>query len=92
MGLGAGRGRARSSGASASACGSTAMVVCMHYCATAVIEAHGPDDVRRAIAAGDHLSTLAFSETGLAQPLLGAAVDRDASTATRSCSTRARAG
>lgn len=48
----------------ARACGSTAMVVCMHYCATAVIEAHGPADVRRAIAAGTHLSTLAFSEAG----------------------------
>jgi alkylation response protein AidB-like acyl-CoA dehydrogenase len=48
----------------ASACGSTAMVVCMHYSATAIIEQAGPDDVRRAIAAGDHLSTLAFSETG----------------------------
>ncbi len=48
----------------ASACGSTAMVVCMHYCATAVVEQHGPDDTRRAIAAGSHLSTLAFSETG----------------------------
>lgn len=48
----------------AASCGSTAMVVCMHYCATAVIEAHGPDDVRRAIAAGSHLSTLAFSESG----------------------------
>jgi isovaleryl-CoA dehydrogenase len=48
----------------AQACGSTAMVVCMHYSATAVIEAHGPEDVRRAIAAGDHLSTLAFSEAG----------------------------
>src|SRR5436305_8214685 len=48
----------------AASCGSTAMVVCMHYCATAVIEAHGPEDTRRAIAAGTHLSTLAFSETG----------------------------
>lgn len=48
----------------AQACGSTAMVVCMHYCATAVIEQHGPDDVRRVIAAGHHLSTLAFSEAG----------------------------
>jgi isovaleryl-CoA dehydrogenase len=48
----------------ATACGSTAMVVCMHYCATAVIEAHGPQEVRRAIAAGEHLSTLAFSESG----------------------------
>ena len=45
-------------------CGSTAMVVCMHFCATAVIEAHGPLDVRKAIAAGKHLSTLAFSEVG----------------------------
>ena len=48
----------------AASCGSTAMVVCMHYCATAVIEQHGPDQVRRAIASGRHLSTLAFSETG----------------------------
>jgi isovaleryl-CoA dehydrogenase len=48
----------------ASVCGSTAMVVCMHYCAAAVIEQHGPEDVRRAIASGAHLSTLAFSETG----------------------------
>lgn len=46
------------------ACGSTAMVVLMHYAATAVIEAHGPIDVRRAIAAGEHVSTLAFSEVG----------------------------
>lgn len=45
-------------------CGSTAMVVCMHLCATAVIEAHGPLDIRQAIAAGKHLSTLAFSEIG----------------------------
>lgn len=48
----------------AAACGSTAMVVSMHYAAVSVIEAHGPDDVRRDIAAGRHLSTLAFSETG----------------------------
>jgi alkylation response protein AidB-like acyl-CoA dehydrogenase len=48
----------------AASCGSTAMVICMHYCATAAIEAHGPEDMRRAIAAGTHLSTLAFSETG----------------------------
>jgi alkylation response protein AidB-like acyl-CoA dehydrogenase len=48
----------------AGACGSTAMVVCMHYAATAVIEAHGPRAVREAVAAGRHLSTLAFSESG----------------------------
>lgn len=45
-------------------CSSTAMIVCMHYAATAVIEAHGSEDVRRAIAVGDHVSTLAFSEKG----------------------------
>jgi alkylation response protein AidB-like acyl-CoA dehydrogenase len=48
----------------AQACGSTAMVVLMHYSATAAIEALGPEDVRRAIAAGEHLTTLAFSEVG----------------------------
>src|SRR4029079_13305292 len=32
----------------AQACGSTAMVLCMHYAATAVIEAHGPREVREA--------------------------------------------
>lgn len=45
-------------------CSSTAMVVCMHYAATVVIEAHGSREVRTAIAAGKHLSTLAFSEAG----------------------------
>lgn len=45
-------------------CGSTAMIVCMHYCGTAVIETHGPLETRKAIAAGKHLTTLAFSELG----------------------------
>ena len=45
-------------------CGSSAMVVSMHFAATAVIEAHGPRELRSAIAAGKHLSTLAFSEFG----------------------------
>ena len=45
-------------------CASTAMVVCMHYAATAVIERHGTPAVREAIARGEHLSTLAFSESG----------------------------
>jgi alkylation response protein AidB-like acyl-CoA dehydrogenase len=40
------------------------MVVCMHYCGTAVLEAYGPRDVRSAAATGAHLSTLAFSEAG----------------------------
>ena len=48
----------------AATCGSTAMVVLMHYAATATIEAHGPKDVRQAIGEGRHLSTLAFSESG----------------------------
>ncbi len=43
-------------------CPSTAMIVCMHYCATAVLEQLGPESVRREIAAGRHLTTLAFSE------------------------------
>ncbi|HEY6424327.1 MAG TPA: acyl-CoA dehydrogenase family protein, partial [Pseudonocardiaceae bacterium] len=46
----------------AARCGSTAMVVLMHYAAVAIIEAHGPTDVRLRIARGDHVSTLAFSE------------------------------
>jgi alkylation response protein AidB-like acyl-CoA dehydrogenase len=45
-------------------CASTAMIVTMHYSAVSVIEAHGPESVRRDIAAGRHLSTLAFSESG----------------------------
>jgi alkylation response protein AidB-like acyl-CoA dehydrogenase len=45
-------------------CGSTAMVLMMHYCGTAVIEALGPVDVREKIAAGEYVTTLAFSETG----------------------------
>jgi alkylation response protein AidB-like acyl-CoA dehydrogenase len=48
----------------AGACGSTAMVVLMHYAATAAIEAHGPKEIRQAIGAGRHLTTLAFSEAG----------------------------
>lgn len=45
-------------------CGSSAMVLTMHYSGAAVLEKHGPLEVRRAIAAGKHLSTLAFSESG----------------------------
>lgn len=45
-------------------CASTAMVLLMHYAAVPVIEAHGPHDVRRAIARGEHLSSFAFSEVG----------------------------
>ncbi|HYH50566.1 MAG TPA: acyl-CoA dehydrogenase family protein [Acidimicrobiia bacterium] len=48
----------------AGTCGSTAMVVLMHYAGTAVIETHGPKEIRHAIAEGRHLTTLAFSEAG----------------------------
>jgi isovaleryl-CoA dehydrogenase len=48
----------------AGADGSTAMIVLMHYAAVPLIEAHGPREIREAIAAGRHLSTLAFSEAG----------------------------
>jgi alkylation response protein AidB-like acyl-CoA dehydrogenase len=45
-------------------CGSTGMVLAMHYAGTAVIENYGDEAVRRDIATGQHLSTLAFSEAG----------------------------
>jgi isovaleryl-CoA dehydrogenase len=45
-------------------CGSTAMVVTMHYAATAALVAGGVEGALAAIAAGRHLSTLAFSEFG----------------------------
>ncbi len=56
-GLGLGfRGAAAIVGRLAQECGSTAMVTCMHYCGTAVLEAFGPRDVRKAAASGTHLS------------------------------------
>lgn len=48
----------------AEACGSTAMILMMHFAATAALAAHGPGPVLADIAAGRHLSTLAFSEAG----------------------------
>ena len=44
-------------------CASTAMVLCMHYAGTAVIEAYGQQAMREAIAAGRSVTTLAFSES-----------------------------
>jgi len=65
----------------ARACASTAMVVCMHYAGVAVIERHGDETLRRAVARGEHLSTLAFSEVGSRShfwaPLGTARVDAD---------------
>lgn len=48
----------------ARACASTAMVTCMHFAGAAVIERFGTEAARRAVARGEHLSTLAFSEVG----------------------------
>jgi alkylation response protein AidB-like acyl-CoA dehydrogenase len=48
----------------AQACPSTAMVVTMHYCGTAVLEKFGSETIRRDVAAGRHLTTLAWSEAG----------------------------
>jgi len=48
----------------AEVCGSTAMVTAMHYSGAAVIEKFGAMPVRKEIAAGKHLTTLAFSEAG----------------------------
>ena len=48
----------------AGACGSTAMIVCMHYCAAAAIDAFGNEDAKARIAGGTALATLAFSEAG----------------------------
>lgn len=63
------------------ACGSTAMIVAMHYCGAAVIEAHGRDETRRMLAGGKALATLAFSEAGSRShfwaPLSTARRDRD---------------
>ena len=47
-----------------SVCGSTAMVVTMHYAAVAALTAAGDKETLTVIAAGAHLSTLAFSEKG----------------------------
>jgi alkylation response protein AidB-like acyl-CoA dehydrogenase len=45
-------------------CPSTAMITKMHYCGSAVIEAHGDKSLREEVATGRHLTTLAFSEYG----------------------------
>ena len=45
-------------------CGSTAMIVTMHYCAVQVLEALADTATRRSVAEGKVLATLAFSEAG----------------------------
>jgi isovaleryl-CoA dehydrogenase len=62
-------------------CGSTAMVVTMHYAAAAALTAASRKDLLADIAAGRHLSTLAFSESGSRSHFwapLGTAVPDDA--------------
>lgn len=63
MGLGF-RGGARVVERLARECGSTGMVMCMHFSGVAALEAFASEDIRRAAASGRHLSTLAFSEAG----------------------------
>jgi alkylation response protein AidB-like acyl-CoA dehydrogenase len=48
----------------ARACGSTAMIVAMHYSGAAAIEALGSRAAREQVARGEALTTLAFSEAG----------------------------
>ena len=68
-----------------SVCGSTAMVLAMHYSAVAGLATAGDKDTLVAIAAGTHLSTLAFSETGSRShfwaPMSTAAAEPDGATA-----------
>ena len=45
-------------------CPSTAMILMMHYAATAVVEKHGSRELRAKLVADDQLTTLAFSESG----------------------------
>ncbi len=64
-GLGLGlRGAARVVGRVAEECGSTAMVLTMHYCGVAVLKHMLQPTCAVEAASGAHLSTLAFSEAG----------------------------
>jgi len=48
----------------AQVCPSTAMIVTMHFSGTAIIEKFGNLELRKKIASGNHLTTLAWSEQG----------------------------
>jgi isovaleryl-CoA dehydrogenase len=67
-----------------SACGSTAMIVTMHYSGVAALVAGSDKDTLTEIAGGRHLTTLAFSETGSRShfwvPMSTAAAEPDGST------------
>lgn len=45
-------------------CASTAMITKMHFCGSAVLEAHGNTELRKAISEHGKVTTLAFSEYG----------------------------
>lgn len=53
-------------------CASTALVVTTHYSAAIVIERHGSRELRKAVAAGRHLSTLALNDLGTSNPVWSA--------------------
>ena len=67
-----------------SVCGSTAMIVTMHYSGVAALVAGSDKDTLTEIAGGRHLTTLAFSETGSRShfwaPMSTAAAEPDGAT------------
>jgi isovaleryl-CoA dehydrogenase len=67
-----------------SVCGSTAMIVTMHYSGVAALVAGSDKDTLTEIAGGRHLTSLAFSETGSRShfwvPMSTAAAEPDGST------------
>ncbi len=67
-----------------SVCGSTAMIVTMHYSGVAALVAGSDKDTLTEIAGGRHLTTLAFSETGSRShfwaPMSSASAEPDGST------------
>ena len=60
----------------AEVCGSTAMVVLMHYAATSVIDLYAGEDVRKAIGSGSPSHDAGLLRSGVKEPLLGPAFDR----------------
>ena len=62
----------------AGACGSTAMIVLMHFAAVQVLEAHAPEEVRRRGRRGTAPEHPRLFRGRLAQPFLGATGQRHA--------------
>ena len=72
-GLGAGpRGAAAIVERIAMDCGSTAMVVCMHFCGTAVLEVYAGETVRREAGARRPSEHAGVQRSGFPEPVLGA--------------------